>query len=61
MGVMRTAEAVTPMSGLVVPLVIFGLVYLFLGAMVVRILWNPITASETTDRSDTSAGGPYVP
>lgn len=60
-GVMKTAEAVTPMPGLVVPLVIFVLLYLFLGAMVLRILWGPIAASRTTDSSNRHERGPYVP
>jgi cytochrome d ubiquinol oxidase subunit I len=37
-GVMRTAEAVTPMRWLVVPFVIFTIVYLFLAFMVVYLL-----------------------
>lgn len=60
-GVMKTADAVTPMPGLVVPLIIFVLLYLFLGAMVIRLLWGPITMSRTTDKSDAYERGPYVP
>jgi len=37
-GVMRTAEAVTPMPGLVVPLVTFSAVYLLLAATVIILL-----------------------
>jgi cytochrome bd ubiquinol oxidase subunit I len=37
-GVMRTADAVTPMRGLVVPFTVFTLVYLFLSAAVVMLL-----------------------
>jgi cytochrome d ubiquinol oxidase subunit I len=37
-GVMRTAEAVTPMRWLIVPFVIFTIVYLFLAFMVVYLL-----------------------
>lgn len=37
-GVMRTADAVTPMPGLVIPMTIFALVYLLLGAVVVKLL-----------------------
>ena len=44
-GVMRTAEAVTPMPGLVVPLVFFGALYLFLAAVVVWVLFHQIGAS----------------
>jgi cytochrome d ubiquinol oxidase subunit I len=41
-GIMRTADAVTPMPGLVVPLVTFTLLYLFLGVIVVWLLWAQI-------------------
>ena len=37
-GVMRTADAVTPMPGLIVPFTVFVLVYLFLSAAVVVLL-----------------------
>jgi cytochrome d ubiquinol oxidase subunit I len=37
-GVMRTGEAVTPMPGLVVPFVIFTVVYIFLSIVVVFLL-----------------------
>jgi cytochrome d ubiquinol oxidase subunit I len=37
-GLMRTSEAVTPMPGLVVPLVLFTLLYLGLGAIVVALI-----------------------
>jgi cytochrome d ubiquinol oxidase subunit I len=37
-GVMRTADAVTPMPGLVVPMTVFTLVYVGLGAIVVRLI-----------------------
>ena len=37
-GVMRTASAVTPMPGLVVPMVLFTLLYLVLGAIVVALI-----------------------
>lgn len=37
-GVLRTADAVTPMPGLVVPFTVFTLLYLFLGAIVVFLL-----------------------
>ncbi|MFT3838879.1 MAG: cytochrome ubiquinol oxidase subunit I [Myxococcaceae bacterium] len=39
-GVIRTAETVTPMPGLIVPFVLFGLVYLLLSATVARLLWR---------------------
>jgi cytochrome bd ubiquinol oxidase subunit I len=41
-GVMRTADAVTPMPGLVVPLVGFTVLYLFLGVIVAWLLWAQI-------------------
>jgi len=37
-GVLRTADAVTPMPGLQVPLVVFSLLYLVLGAVVITML-----------------------
>ena len=37
-GVMRTAESVTPMPGIVVPFVIFTVIYIFLAAMVAYLL-----------------------
>jgi cytochrome d ubiquinol oxidase subunit I len=37
-GVMRTADAVTPMPGLVVPFVVFTVVYLLLSVVVVMLL-----------------------
>lgn len=51
-GIMRTADAVTPMPGLVVPLVTFTLLYLFLGVIVVWLLWAQIwrTAPDTSLR-----------
>lgn len=41
-GVMRTRDAVTPMPGLVVPLVLFTALYLLLGVVVVLLLWRQI-------------------
>lgn len=46
-GVQRTADAVTPMPGLVVPFVTFTLLYCFLGAMVVWLLYRQIVRSPT--------------
>ncbi|MFI5229198.1 MAG: cytochrome ubiquinol oxidase subunit I [Gemmatimonadales bacterium] len=37
-GVLRTADAVTPMPGLVVPMLVFGLVYVGLGAIVIVLI-----------------------
>ena len=44
-GVLRTAEAVTPMPGLQVPLVAFTLLYLLLGTVVVVLLKRQVFAS----------------
>ena len=47
-GVLRTADAVTPMPGLVVPLVTFTLLYCFLGVIVVWLLYRQIIRSPGT-------------
>jgi cytochrome d ubiquinol oxidase subunit I len=44
-GVMRTAEAVTPVPGLVVPFITFTLLYIFLAAITVWLLLRQVTAS----------------
>ncbi|HKW41152.1 MAG TPA: cytochrome ubiquinol oxidase subunit I [Gemmatimonadales bacterium] len=44
-GVLKTSEAVTPMPGLVVPFVTFTLLYCFLGAIVVWLLYRQIIRS----------------
>ena len=41
-GVLRTADAVTPMPGLVVPFLVFTLLYLLLGAIVIYLLRQQI-------------------
>ncbi len=43
-GVMRTADAVTPVPGLLIPLVFFGALYLMLAAVVLWILHHHIGA-----------------
>jgi cytochrome d ubiquinol oxidase subunit I len=73
-GVLRTADAVTPMPGLIVPFTLFTLLYLFLGVIVVYLLWAQIAKAPTTRkqrRRNTShavpgiepglAGGDYRP
>jgi cytochrome d ubiquinol oxidase subunit I len=45
-GLLRTSDAVTPMPGLVVPMLVFALVYVLLGAVVVALLANLV--KETT-------------
>jgi len=44
-GVMRTAEAVTPMPGLKIPLITFTLIYIFLAAVVVWLLVRQVAES----------------
>jgi cytochrome d ubiquinol oxidase subunit I len=44
-GVMRTAEAVTPIPGLVVPFITFTLLYIFLAAIVVWLLMRQVAGS----------------
>jgi cytochrome d ubiquinol oxidase subunit I len=44
-GVLRTRDAVTPMPGLVVPLVVFTLLYCFLGVIVAWLLYRQIVRS----------------
>jgi cytochrome d ubiquinol oxidase subunit I len=41
-GVLRTADAVTPMPGLVVPMTLFTMLYLVLGAIVVRLIMSMV-------------------
>jgi cytochrome d ubiquinol oxidase subunit I len=44
-GVLRTADAVTPMPGLIVPFLLFTLLYCFLGVIVVWLLYRQILRS----------------
>ena len=44
-GVMRTADAVTPIPGLIVPFVLFTLLYCFLGVIVAWLLYHQIIRS----------------
>jgi cytochrome d ubiquinol oxidase subunit I len=44
-GVLRTADAVTPMPGLVVPFVLFTVLYCFLGVIVAWLLYRQIIRS----------------
>jgi hypothetical protein len=39
---MRTSEAVTPMPGLVVPMVLFTLLYIGLGVIVVKLIASTV-------------------
>ncbi len=49
-GVLRTADAVTPMPGLIVPFVLFTLLYVFLGVIVVYLLKRQIVSSPREPR-----------
>ncbi|HEV8176796.1 MAG TPA: cytochrome ubiquinol oxidase subunit I, partial [Gemmatimonadales bacterium] len=44
-GVLRTADAVTPMPGLIVPFLLFTLLYCLLGVIVVWLLYRQIIRS----------------
>ena len=44
-GILRTADAVTPMPGLIVPFILFTLLYCFLGIVVVWLLYRQIIRS----------------
>jgi cytochrome d ubiquinol oxidase subunit I len=46
-GVLKTADAVTPMPGLIVPFLTFTLLYCFLGVIVVWLLYRQIIRSPT--------------
>jgi cytochrome d ubiquinol oxidase subunit I len=50
-GVMRTRDAVTPMPGLVVPFILFTLLYCFLGAIVAWLLYRQIVRSPNVPES----------
>ena len=55
-GVMRTAEAVTPMPGLVVPFVTFTVLYIFLAVITVFLLLRQVAASpKVPERKETEA------
>lgn len=56
-GIVRTAAAVTPMPGLVVPFVIFTVLYCFLGAIVVWLLYQHVLSSPRTDEGDAAPPG----
>lgn len=47
-GLMRTSDAVTPMPGLVVPMMLFTLLYLGLGAIVVLLIASLVRETATT-------------
>ena len=55
--VMRTAEAVTPVPGLVVPFITFTLLYIFLAAIVVWLLMRQVAKSPSIDSPDVEQSG----
>ena len=55
-GVMRTAEAVTPVPGLVVPFITFTLLYIFLAAITVWLLLRQVAASPEVFESTVQEG-----
>lgn len=54
-GVMRTSEAVTPMPGLVVPFVTFTVLYFFLAAITVWLLFRQVVSTDSTEVHKTVA------
>lgn len=61
-GVLRTADAVTPMPGLIIPFTLFTVLYLFLSAIVVSLLRRQFATVPTAipDNEDPDAGDPAV-
>ena len=51
-GVMRTAEAVTPVPRLIVPFITFTLLYIFLAAITVWLLLRQVAASPEVFESE---------
>lgn len=54
-GVMRTADAVTPMPGLVIPFTFFMLLYIALAVAVTWLLYRQVIQSPTTDEGAVAA------
>jgi len=48
-GVMRTSEAVTPMPGLIVPFLTFTVLYFFLAAITVWLLFRQVISTDSTE------------
>jgi len=44
-GVLRTADAVTPMPGLIVPMIVFTVLYIALGAIVITLMRSLVRES----------------
>jgi cytochrome d ubiquinol oxidase subunit I len=60
-GLLRTADAVTPMPGLVVPLILFTLLYLALGAIVIALIRHMIRETGVEFGRDSTSGGVHEP
>ena len=54
-GVMRTSEAVTPMPGLILPFITFTVLYFFLAAITVWLLFRQVAFTDTTEVHKTVA------
>ena len=48
-GILRTADAVTPMPGLIVPFLTFTALYVFLGVIVAWLLYQQVLRSPSGD------------
>jgi cytochrome bd ubiquinol oxidase subunit I len=62
-GVLRTADAVTPMPGLIVPFITFTLLYIFLAVIVVWLLWRQVKESpriQAAQPQQASSGDQYA-
>jgi cytochrome bd ubiquinol oxidase subunit I len=61
-GLVRTADAVTPMPGLVVPFLTFTLLYIFLAVVVIVLLWRQVVNSprDADERRDAQEVGHAV-
>lgn len=57
-GVMRTADAVTPMPGLIVPFLVISALYCFLGVIVAWLLYDLVMRSPVTREGDAAATAP---
>lgn len=54
-GVMRTSDAVTPMPGLVLPFITFTVLYIFLAAITVWLLFRQVVSTDATEVNKTVA------
>lgn len=60
-GILRTAQAVSPMPGLVVPMVTITLLYLLLGVVVASLLWRQIIRTGHAEGAPQGAEEPDAP